>query len=118
MTNSYLRLEGPEDIIEQLGAVQITDVEVGVARQADPHVDAVDATLGPEEIKEILQVVTLAFKTGAAALVFFKALLEILKKSPAPAPVKVEIREGRTNRKIATIDTSTSLEELIKKLPK
>jgi hypothetical protein len=118
MTNSYLRLVGPEDVIEQVGTAQVADVEVGVVRPADPHVDAVDAPLGPEEIKAILQVVTLAFKTGAAALVFFKALLEILKKTSAPAPVKVEIREGRTNRHIATIDTTTNLDELIKKLPK
>ena len=45
MTNSYLRLVGPEDVIEQVGTAQVADVEVGVVRPADPHVDAVD---GPQ----------------------------------------------------------------------
>ncbi len=68
--------------------------------------DAVDSPLGPEEIKQILQLLTVAFSTGSAAVEFYKHLRDLLGSE------KVLLKEGRTGRDIAHVDQHSSPADL------
>src|SRR5262249_14876213 len=119
MTKQYLTLVGSEEIIQQLeAAAALEGVELGKSRSADPLTDAVDSTLGPEEIKAILSVITVAVGTSSAALAFFERLQKLLQSSDDKVLAPVDVKEGRTGRRIAKVDRDTDPKELVEKLYK
>lgn len=69
--------------------------------------DALDSPIGGEEIKQILELVVVAFKAGGAALVFFNAVKETLKKFPGEAVLVKDPLSGKTKGTI-TNDTTES----------
>lgn len=116
MTKQYVTISAPEDIIKRIAAAEALDgVDVGSPRAADALTDAVDSPLGPEEIKVILQVVSVGFSTASAALVFFERLKKFLADSNPKQPAPVEVKEGKTRRPIAKIDRNTDPAEVAKK---
>jgi len=119
MTKQYITLVGPEDLIKQIETSGGSkDLELGRSRPGDALTDAVDTTLGPEEIKLILQVLTVAFSTATAALTFFQRLKDLLARADTKKPVVIQIKDGRTGRKLATIDKETNVDDLIKRIAK
>jgi hypothetical protein len=114
MSETFVSLVGAEDLINEIERLQIEGTEIGRSRSADALVDATDAPLGPEEIKQLLQIITVAFSTGTAALTFFAKLRSMLQNKAATATVQVN--DGLSGRAISVIDGATDVQELVQKI--
>lgn len=80
MKKKIFGVVGTEEIIDRIQQSSVVDgVELGSRQPTDSYADAVDAVLGPEEIKTALEILTMAFSTGAVAIDFFRQLREYLR---------------------------------------
>jgi hypothetical protein len=73
--------------------------------------DAVDAALGPEEIKMLMEFATVGLAFGAATIEFIGALKNVLTKSDEEEKPRIIILDGRTNAKLIAIDADTDPSE-------
>lgn len=122
----YLTVVGPESVIQSLAALKgIEGVTLGNAEPLDSLADAVDAPLGPDEVKLLLEFLTVSLGLGAATLQFIEAMVSLMKKveppAPTPAPVvlpppQIIILDGRTNREIVRIDENTDAAKTVARL--
>lgn len=113
----YLTVVGPEAAIQSFSSAQHSEeIRVGTAQPVDSLSDAVDAPLGPEEIKLLFEFATVSLTLGAATIQFVSALIDSLKKSETAKEHHIYILDGRTNSPIAEIDEETSAEEVAKVL--
>jgi hypothetical protein len=72
----------PKVISEICSAATVSGAQVSKPVVTSSPADALDSPIGGDEIRQILELVIVAFKAGAAGLVFFKSLQDILKKHP------------------------------------
>jgi len=73
--------------------------------------DAVDAPIGPQEIEEFLQLLTVAIGTATSAVILIQKIKNLLKKSGAKNKV-VQIRNPKTNRLIGEVGADTDVDKL------
>ncbi|MBY3132286.1 hypothetical protein [Rhizobium laguerreae] len=105
----YLTVIGPEAVIQSLGSLEgIEGVTLGEAQPLDGLADAADAPLGPDELKLLLEFITVGLGLGAATLKFIEAMLSLLKKSEKTPAHEIIILDGHTNQEILRIDENTN----------
>jgi hypothetical protein len=113
MEKTYISLIVSESTSEQIAAADpIAGVEVGRPKPADSFTNAVDAPLGPDEIKALLQIVTLSLQSLTAAIAFFTSLKKVLAKSGD----SVRVVEAKTGRVLATVDSTSDPQELARRV--
>jgi hypothetical protein len=78
---------------------------VGTESLADP----LDAPIGGEELKNIVEIVTVLFKAGAAAVTFFGAIKSVLKSAPEQSVV---VKDPATGKKIGELRADMSEAEM------
>lgn len=123
-SNTYLTIVGPESVIQSLAALKgIKGVTLGSAEPLDSLADAVDAPLGPDEVKLLLEFLTVSLGLGAATLQFIEAMVSLMKTveppPPAPTPLpppQIIILDGRSNREIVRIDGNTDAAKTVQQL--
>jgi hypothetical protein len=113
MSVQHVTVQGTESLIREIAAFDFgQDIKVGRPSPADGFVDSADAPLGPEEIRQIIEIVNITITTGTAAVV----LLEKLKTLVARAKSVIELKDARTGEKLATLDESSDLAAIASKL--
>jgi|SRR5882672_3873782 len=113
MAIQHFTLQGSEALIRQIAEIEHGEgVKVGRPYPADGFVDAADAPMGPDEIRQIIEIISISITTATAALEFVKKLKALVVKNKSPITVK----HARTGRKLATIDESADVTEIASKL--
>jgi hypothetical protein len=74
LTVNVVSLKGPREVIEAITDLKITGVEMEEPEPADALSDAVRAPIGPQEIQDILQYLTVAFTTGTCRAHLFQRI--------------------------------------------
>lgn len=112
MVNSYITLVGPEEVIRQLAREELPDgVKLGRRQPADGFADAANAPLGPDEIRQLLELVSVAISTGTAAVVLFEKLRALLKPGQ-----QVTVKDARNGQTLATVSPSTPAQQVAAKV--
>jgi hypothetical protein len=115
MTAHHLVALGPEEVIRALpDLADLADVRFGPPRAVDSYADAVEAPLGPEEVKQIVEAVNLAVQSVAHLTLVILAIRKLL--SHRPGQEKVVVKDARTGREVLVIDSDTDSEEAARKI--
>jgi hypothetical protein len=96
--------------------LDVEGVEMGEPEPADALSDAADAAIGPQEIQDILQFLTIVFAAGGSALLFFQRLVDLLKTLEGSPEVKVV--DLTTGKPVATVTPDSDPAEIATSLNK
>jgi len=101
-----IALEASPKVAEELAAAaKKAGAQTSKPVATSSPTDALDSPIGGEEIKQILELVIISFKAGGAALVFFNAVKETLKKFPGEA---VRVKDPLSGNTKGTITSATT----------
>lgn len=107
----YLTLIGPESVMQSLEKnVAIEGVSIGKPQPLDAMVDAVDTSLGPDEVKMFMEFATAILSLSGATLEFVVAIKNWLSKSDERKDARVIVREAPTNVTLISITADTDPE--------
>jgi len=90
-----------------------TDLVLSDALPAESPVDALEAPIGAEEVKQLFEIANIAIGTTAAGLVLVDKLLGLLQKYRNQT---IEVRDPRSGRARGRISAMNSREEARKLL--
>jgi hypothetical protein len=103
VTAKHIMLFGSEEVIRQLSEIDFGEgIKVGRSQPADGFANAADGPLGPEEIRQIVELVSVIITTSSAALVFFEKLRNLIKPGQP-----VTVKDAKTGEKLVTMDETT-----------
>lgn len=112
MVKSHVTLTGPEDVIRQLALEEMPEgVKLGRSQPADGFADAANAPLGPDEIRQLLELVSVVISTGTAAVALFEKLRALLKPGQ-----QVTVKDARNGQTLATVNPSTPAQQVAAKV--
>lgn len=115
MTAHHLVAVGSEEVIRALPEnVSAEEVRFGPPRALDSYSDAVDAPLGPEEVKLVFEAINLAVQSAANLTLLVLAIRTLLSKRP-PGEAVV-LKHARTGRQIIVVERETDPEEVARKI--
>ena len=77
--------------------------------------DVLNAPLGAQEIKQILEMITLFASTATAVVAFANKLLELMRQFEVKA---VPVRDSRNGRQLGTISETDTPEQIVEILNK
>jgi hypothetical protein len=104
-------LRGPKEIIDEIAELpEITGIELDEPQSDQSLSDAVDSPIGPQEIEQILQLVTVAITTTTAGVVLFGKIQKLLRKSEKAS--KVALVDPKNNKTIGTLALDSDPETL------
>jgi hypothetical protein len=104
----FLTVIGPEELIRSLSSMETSgEFSVSEPRPVDSLVDAVDAVLGPDDIKQLLEFVTVVLKFGTETFAFIAALKVLLASVHTASKLEVKILDARTNKEILVVNENT-----------
>jgi len=104
----FLTLIGPESVMQSLEKnVAIEGVSIGKPQPLDAMVDAVDTSLGPDEIKMFMEFATAVLSLTGATLEFILALQHGLSAAEGANDPRIIIVDARTNTQIVSITSDT-----------
>jgi len=110
-----LNLVGEEELIGEIIHNQSVNDQIKSKTTPFPiesNVSPLDAPLGSDEIRAILEGVTLYVELGTALLGFAKALIELLKERPD----KKVILKNKSGETITEVSEKSKAEEVVKKI--
>ena len=89
-------------------------IETSVPMAVESTSDALDAPLGVDELRQVLEVVTLIANTGITVVSFLAAIKVLLNTSEEEdgRDPKVRVVETKTQREIGTVVAETDIEDL------
>lgn len=93
----------PQVIATLVAGLDADDFRVSLPVSTESPADALDAPIGPQEIQQTLEIVTIAFKAGSAALVFIARLRTALENKDQSATVR-DAKSGKV-RAVVRADT-------------
>ena len=96
------------DVLEDVALGSISDLDAGEATPLDSDVDALDSPLGADEIKQVLDAITVVAGSTAAIADLSRALIELVRKLRKPVEVV-----NSAGRKVITITVDTSESVLV-----
>jgi len=109
MSEAFISIVAPREFMERVHELaKVDSVEVGEPVPAEALNDALDAPLGPEELKQIFEVVTLVFQLGTAAFGFAKSLIELVRVTEVE-----EIKLVDDGRVLAAVTAQSTPEEVV-----
>ncbi|HEV2803596.1 MAG TPA: hypothetical protein VGW57_01575 [Chthoniobacterales bacterium] len=110
MPEAILAVEGGSGLMKELCALaEQHGIETSKPVSKTSPADALDSPIGGEEIRQALELATLVFKSGAAAVAFFTALKPFLQKHPTESLV---VKDPLSGSKKGRIDQTTSTAEV------
>src|SRR2546423_14802548 len=100
-----IAFEASPQLIKEIRSIAAqSGAEVSNPTATTSVADALDSPIGGEEIKQILELLIVAFKAGGAAITFFTAVRGVLNKYPNEAVVVKNPLAGE-KRGVITKDT-------------
>lgn len=101
MNSIAISLEGSQNVITEFNnSLENNDIEKTEPVQKDSLADPLDAPLGADEIKGIIEIITLIFKGGTTVLGFWTVLKPILIKNPKEVVV---LRDPKSGKKVGSL---------------
>jgi CBS domain-containing protein len=106
---------GPDDLIQALAAQPAEPgLTIGEPRSAEGFADAADAPLGPDELRQIFELVSVAASAGTAVVTLLQKIKDLLTRRKAPEggpPPAVTLQDARTGKPLLTVDAATDVAE-------
>lgn len=110
MDEKLISIEASHEIIEKLAeAAANAGLEHSKPVVTESLADPLDAPIGGEELKNIVEIVTVMFKAGAAAVTFFGALRTVLKSVPDQTVV---VKDPASGKKLGELRADMSEAEM------
>lgn len=104
-----ITLEGPSDLIRRIyDEVSVQDVLVSEPIVADSPVDMLNAPIGGDEVRQFLEVLTVAATTGTAIATFVDKVLAIVRESKG----QLSIKDSASGKKIASITEENDVQSI------
>jgi len=112
-----ITIEGKTELVSRIYELsQELEVEKSEPIQRDSLVEPLDSPLGADEVREIVEILTVMFNFGSAFLGFTAVLLKTLKEFPNENLI---IRNPRTGEKVGELDsdsTDSEIKEITEKI--
>lgn len=103
----------PKLMAEILALAKALDIEASTPLPIDSSSDALDAPLGVDGVREVLEIVTLIVSTGTTVVEFLNAVKALMKRTEDDGrEPRADIIENSTQRKIGTVTAETNIEKL------
>jgi hypothetical protein len=116
MPKQYFVVVGHEAIVRALHETEIdADLKVGEPRSAEGFADAVDSTLGPDEIRQIFELVSVAASTGTAVVTLLAKIKDLLKSNEAKLPAasrEVKVQDARTGKVLEHVNADSDVDAM------
>ena len=117
MNPIYLEVRGGPEIIKNARELVIAAGErAGEPKLINGVTEGLDAPINGQEVKELLELVLLAFNTLAAGIAAAKAIRDLLKSSSVAQSLQVFNPKRTTKKPILVITANTSDAEIEKGL--
>ena len=108
MDTIFISFEADPELIAELATLaDESKLEHSTPVPMKSPADALDAPIGAEEVKILLDVLSVSFTTASVGVVFLDKVLDLLKKHRK----KATVRSPRTGRKLGVLVGKTSREE-------
>jgi hypothetical protein len=115
MTEKIFDIIATPKLMPEIVALAIDHgIEVSAPMAVDSSSDALDAPLGVDALRQVLEVVTLIASTGTTVVGFLAALKMLMKKSEEEdgREPKASIVETVTQRRIGTVTAHANLHKI------
>ena len=99
-----ITLRGPREVIEEIAALDIKGVEKDEPQIDRSLSDAADAPIGPQEVQQVLELITVAITTTTAGIELFEKVKGLIKTKDT---LPVEAVDVKTNETLAKIDAQS-----------
>lgn len=110
MNQLAISIEGSQNIIDELNkSIVSNEIEKSEPVQKDSLADPLDAPLGADEIKGIIEIITLIFKGGTALMGFWAALKPILIAHPKEVIV---VRDPKSGKRVASLNKDSTEKDI------
>lgn len=104
-------LIGDSDVLQGISLDSITDLQGGELTPLDSEVDALDSPLGADEVRQILEAVTVFAASASAISDLAGKLIDLVRKIRKPVEVK-----DAGGRSVITVTVETEKPELVHKI--
>jgi hypothetical protein len=94
-----LTIVAEPELISEIITLPAEYFEMGDPQPAEALSDAADSPIGPQELQDGLQLLTLAFTTGTAGAVLISKLIDLKKR----------LRSGKSIRVVDTLQNTSKL---------
>ncbi|MDA9520164.1 hypothetical protein XI06_07315 [Bradyrhizobium sp. CCBAU 11434] len=99
-------LRGPKEVIDKIAELpEIAGIELDEPQSDQSLADAVDSPIGPQEIEQILQLITVAITTATAGVTLFEKIQTLLRGSEKPS--KVAVVDPKNNKTLGDLAVDT-----------
>lgn len=99
------------DVLQEISLDSIANLEGGEPTPLDSEVDALDSPLGVEEVRQVLEVVTVMATSAGAISELAAKLIDLVRKHRKPVEVK-----DTAGRSVITVTVETEKPELVSKI--
>lgn len=107
---SAIAIEASFDVVGQLSdALNSSEFQVAAPVTAASPADALNAPIGPTEVQQVFQIITVVFTTASAGLTFAAKLRGILQRHPSEP---VTLRDPTTGEVLGTVTAQTPEAEI------
>jgi hypothetical protein len=108
----FLTLIGVESLMGAIAKeIHLEEATISEPQPLDAMADMVDSPLGPEEIKMLLEFVTVALTLGTATMNLIVSLKKLIAKSEVSDSGRIVIVSAKTNEEIISITKHTDPEQ-------
>jgi hypothetical protein len=115
MSQDVISILGRAEAVEAISKqISMQDVTMDPPEPADSLTDALDAPLGPQEIQQVLQFLTVMFGTASSMLLFFDRLISLLKTIEGDQELKLV--NPRNGKALGVVRADSKAEEIVKLL--
>ncbi|MBK9743710.1 MAG: hypothetical protein IPO94_12450 [Saprospiraceae bacterium] len=110
MGKVFISIEGESSIIEELNQlIESKDIQKSSPVQKESLADPLDSPIGADEVKSIIEVITLILEFGTGIITFGLTVKKTLAEYPGK---KLVLRNPNSGKKIGEITENTSEEEI------
>lgn len=107
-------LEAPADFLNDLKSrTSRSDIEWSEPIVISSEADALESPIGGEEVRQVLEMTIILFKTGAAALAFAKAAYELAHLRKTDVATVKDPSTGKPKGTITNSSSDTEVRDLI-----
>jgi hypothetical protein len=114
MNKIAIAFEGTTDAVAILhGNLTQPEIKVGKPSDVSSAADACNAPAGPEEIKAVIQVVTMILQTATAAVTLIAAIRKVFAAQPKAVLVAKDPASGQVRGRITAASTDDEIQKML-----
>lgn len=113
MEKSQFVIEAVPDDIRAIIKPESSDILISNPRRVRSAADVLHSPIGPEELRQTLEMITVVLKTGTALMQFIAVLLPVIN---ALGKRIIIVRDPKTGERRGTLTSQSTQEEIRKML--